>query len=182
MKKFFIYLSKMSSRKNMEKANINKTKFIENTQRIIGSTKKIIERLTDENKALANMYSDIPGLLEIAGSTLANLGSEFHHNALSQFIEKSLPVWDKIRLKDDTILTENLSLILPNNPYVSRIQYIYGANPSKTIYVNDSEIKNMWKLLTALVHNAVKYIIFSEDPKFYPLPPNIVDDFKVNLE
>lgn len=173
----------MLSRKDMEKANINKCKFIENTQRIIGSTKKIIERLTSENRQLADMYSDIPSLLDIAKEALVNLGDDIHSKVFFTFIRKSIPVWDKIKHKDDTVLTENLGLILPDNPFVSRIQYIYGANPSKTIYVNDVEIKNMWKLMTALIHNAVKYIIFSENSEFIPmLPPNVVEDFKINLE
>lgn len=173
----------MISRRDEIKANANMCKFVENTQRVIGKTKLILEGIMKQDRHINNEYSDVPGLLDMAKDLLVGLDHETQLKCLRSFIKKSSPVWYKIKEKDDTILTENLSLILPSNPYVPRIQYIYGNNERKIRYVGEEDIKVMWKLLNALVHNSVKYIIFSEDSELLPLlPEGVIDDFKISLE
>lgn len=168
---------------SQEKAEVNFCKFIENTRRLIGSTKNIIDRINEENVEIRNNYSDVPSLLQMALDLLSNCGINSQKNLMKTFIFKSIEIWELIRLKDDTVLTEHLSKIIPDNPYVVRIQYVYGSNPSNKCFVDKIEIKKIWNLITALVHNSIKYILFSGDSKYDGLlPRNVVSLWKVNLE
>lgn len=171
------------SRLDQDKANENFCKFIQNIQRVIGKTSQILERVMKADRTIASSYSDIPSTLTMANQLLLHMGVEGQMKFFRTFIEKSINLWENIRVKDDKILTEHLSIILPGNPYVEKIQFIYGGNPQKKIYVDSAEVTMMWKLLTALIHNSIKYIIFSEDTTFYPLlPDNVVEKFSVNFE
>ena len=173
----------MNFRADEMKANDNMCKFIQNTQRIIGKTKNILEKIMENNKDINNQYSDVPGLLDMAKDLLVSLDNETQTKFLVKFVKKSSSVWYKIKEKDDTILTENLSLILPSNPYVSRIQYIYGNNEKRINYVDEEDIKIIWKLLNGLVHNSVKYVIFSQNSELLQLlPKDVVENFKISLE
>lgn len=178
---------------NEEKAKLNKNKFIENTQRIIGMTKKIVTRISESDRQIANMYSDIPGLLDMAGNFLVDMGDEIHSKMIYSFLKgiliqkegyvDNIHVWRKIKSKDETVLTENLSVILSENPFVPRIQYVYGANPAKRCYVNHHEIDTMWKLITALIHNSVKYAFHNNVVKIIPhIPQELISEFKIQLE
>lgn len=175
------------------KGILNKNKFVENTQRVIGMTKKIVTRISESDRHISNMYSDIPGLLEMAGNLLVNMGDDIHTKMLHAFLKgvliqkegacDNIPVWKKIKSKDDSVLTENLSVILSENPFVPRIQYVYGANPSKRCYVNQSEIDTMWKLITALIHNSVKYVVHNNVEEFLPhISEELIIQFKIQLE
>lgn len=152
---------------NQEKANENFCKFINNIQRVIGKTTQIIERIMKVDKNIATNYNDVYGTLKMANDLIINIDSEKQKKLFKTFIKKSLNLWIKIKNKDDSILTEHISIIFPNNPYVEKIQYIYGNNPQKKNFVEPSEMDSIWKLITGLVHNSIKYIIFSEDPEFY---------------
>lgn len=176
-----------------EKGVLNKNKFIENTQRVIGMTNKIVTRISDSDRQISNMYSDIPGLLKMAGDMLVDMGDEIHTKMLHAFLKgvliqkegspDNIHVWRKIKSKDDSVLTENLSVILSENPFVPRIQYIYGANPSKKCYVNQNEIDTMWKLITALIHNSIKYAVHNNVKEFLPhIPDELINEFKIQLE
>jgi hypothetical protein len=167
---------------DQSKANSEFCKFIQNIQRVIGRTNQILERLIGTDPTIASNYSEIPGALTMGNMLLLNIGVDGQMKFFKTFIEKSINLWEKIRIKDDTILTEHLSIILPDNTYVEKIEFIYGNNPQKKIYVNNAEINYMWKVLTGLVHNSIKYIIFSEDTRFYPLlPDKIIENFGINL-
>lgn len=183
------------SRLNQEKANDNFCKFVENTQRITGKTLSIINRLISEDKTIKNSYSDVPGLLQIALDIIPKSGNGMQMQIISGFIDEALikesrdsngnviNICEMVKNKDDKILTEHLGKILSNNPYVERIQYIYGANPSKKCYVNEAEVNIMWKLITAIFHNSIKYVIFSENPKFFgKISKSAVTDLNVNLD
>ena len=174
------------------KGVLNKNKFVENTQRIIGMTKKIVTRISGSDKQISNMYSDIPDLLEMAGNLLVSMGNEIHIKMLHGFLRgvliqreessDNIPVWKKIKSKNDSVLTENLSIILSENPFVPRIQYVYGANPTKKCYVNQNEIDIMWKLITALIHNSIKYVIHNNIEEFIPyISKELIDEFKIQL-
>lgn len=203
MKKFFNLSSKMEntatgigSMADESKALLNKNKFIENTQRVIGMTRKIVDRISENDKNIKSMYSDIPGLLETAGALLVSMGDDIHMKMINGFLDGLLikkqrndveddgvSIWMKIKERNDSILTNNLSIILPNNPFVPRIQYIYGANPSKRRYVNDAEIEVMWKLITALTHNVIKYVIFSQNQQYIHLiPSEMISEMRISLE
>lgn len=178
-----IYFSYKMSRLDITKAQLNKCKFIENTQRIIGSTNKIIKELMEEHEHIRTEYASIPGLLELGNTILVNLPDDKFEEIITDFFTKSIPVWDKIKNKDITVLTENMSLILSNNQYVPKIQYMYGANEDNLCYVSEKDTKNMWNLITALIHNSVKYVIFSDNKDLLAiLPPNTVETWKINLE
>lgn len=162
-------------------------KFIENSQRVIGKTKLILTRIIESSdaadKKIARSYADIPGTLTSANQLLMGIGGEIQINIFRTFIRKSMPFWEKIHSRDDTILTDNLSLIFPNNPYVGKIQFLYGANNERRCYVKADEINSIWKLINALVHNCIKYIIFSHDEEFFDkMDPDIVEKLNVNLE
>ena len=168
---------------NLEKANSNMCKFIENTQRIINATKVILERLMDEHDHIASDYSDVPMLLDIGKRILVDIGSQEQVKLVKTFVEKSIPVWEKVKNKDITVLTENMSLILSDNPFVPRIQYMYGSNPQRRCYVNEKETKNMWTLITALIHNSVKYVYFSGNTELMSIiPDGTIEMFNINLE
>lgn len=171
----------------------NKNKFVENTQRVIGMTNKIVSRISNADRQIANMYSDIPGLLQMAGDLLVNMGDEIHTKMLHAFLKgilikkegapDDIPVWKKIKSKDDTVLTENLSVILSENPFVPRIQYIYGANPARRRYVSDTEVETMWKLITALVHNSIKYAFHGNHKLFTQhIPDELISEFRIQLD
>lgn len=167
---------------NKQKADTQFCKFIENLQRVIGKTKAILETVMNDNPSIRSSYRDIPGTLDM-GLSLINSGSMFHQKIFRAFIEKGIDHFDMIHRKDDRILTHNLSMILPENEYVNKIQYIYGANPERRRYVSDEDVKVMWNLLLALMHRSIKWILFTEDPEFYPrLPPDVVQRYKVNLD
>lgn len=168
-----------------EKAELNFCKFIENTCRIIGKTNQIINRILEENRdnrEIQTKYSEVPDLLKIASDLLTNCGVDAQKSFMSSFILKSVNIWELIRLKDDRVLTEHLSEIMPGNGYVENIQYVYGANSSRKCFVNSDEIGVIWKLITAVIHNSIKYIIFSGDSTFVDvLPRDVVKLWKVQL-
>lgn len=136
------------------------TKFVENTTRVIGLTNSILASLKQREPAVAARYSDVPGLLDLAKQALVNMITpDMMEKLLIDFMSKAIDHLELLRVKDDSILTERLSIILPDSPYVERVQYLYGANPKKTRYCTDKEIQTMWLLTHALVHNAVKHIV-----------------------
>lgn len=167
---------------NIEKSNINRIRFIENTQRIMNATNSVLGRLMEEDSHIRAGYSDVPALLEMGKGLLVNLDDYTSRNVIKSFLEKSAPVWEKIKNKDITILSENLDTILPQNPFIPRIQYLYGSNPYSRCYVNERETANMWKLIEALIHNSVKFAMFLNDQELLSLlPSNAVQMWKINL-
>lgn len=165
------------------KADDNLRKFIENLQRVILQTNAILDRISSEDSDVAKRYSDIPPLLNMAKDALVNIGIDGQKKVIKVFIDKSIDVWYMIMNRDDRILTEHLSLILPGDDYVKKIQYLYGANDQRKCYVNEREINNVWKLLTALVHNSAKYVVFSDYEKFTSrLPKEVFNEWKVNFK
>lgn len=168
---------------NTEKSDVNRVKFIENTQRIMNATNTILKRLMEEHAHIKGDYSDVPALLEIGKGVLVNLDNTTSRNIIKGFLEKSVPVWDKIKSKDISILSENLNVILPENPFIPRIQYLYGSNPKSICYVNESETASMWRLIESLIHNSVKVAVFSNDKELLEIiPKNAVSVWKINLE
>ena len=152
---------------DIDKANENLVKFIGNTRKIILLTTDIGKDLASRTGDLAAKYSDIPDLLELALIVYDAFDDRQKVNFLLGFLEKSLSVWDKIKRKDASILSDNLSIILPENEYIERIQYAYGHNSTRTIYVSDKMVSNMWLLITGLIHNSIKYVILSRNAKLY---------------
>lgn len=154
---------------NTTKANENLEKFSTNLRKVALLTKDISIGLIDINKTFAEMYKDIPDLLELGIMTLESLSSSDKILMLKTFVKKSLgdingvPLWEKIKSKDAEFLSTNLSMIVPGNQYVEKIQYAYGKNPEGQIYVPERQLKTMWLLVFGLIHNSFKYVILSGD-------------------
>ena len=172
------------------KANENLVKFINNTQKVISLTSDVAIDLIKRGGELESLYGDIPDLLEI-GKLLFEAYSEADKiKFIVGFVRKTLNdigddiIWDKIKAKDASFLSENLSILLPKNEYVDRIQYAYGGNPTGTIYVQEKHLKNMWKLVQGLIHTSLKYIIFSGNPELYGrvMERNPVEYWELNME
>lgn len=167
---------------DIDKSNVNRVKFIENTQRIMNATNAVLDRLMKEHAHIRGDYSDVPALLEMGKGLLVNLDDTTSRKIIKKFLEKSTPVWDKIKDKDITILSENLDTILPENPFIPRIQYLYGSNSHSRCYVNEKETATMWKLIEALIHNSVKVAVFSNDEELLALlPDGSIEMWKINL-
>lgn len=175
------------------KANEFKNKFIENTQRILGFTNVIITRISSEDPKIRRLYEDVPSLLDFAKSSLSSMGETTHVNIIIGFIKKILDnkkldtadgvhIWHRIHARDDSVLVTNLNVILPENPFIPRIQFIYGNNPDKIRYVSDKEIGTMWNLVTALIHNAVKYVVYSGNESIISMiPRELIEEFKIKF-
>lgn len=167
---------------NIDKANINMGKFVDNTVRIIDATLASLKRIMEDYSHISEQYSDVPSLLILGKDLLRSTDEESRGKLIKFFLKKSSPVWNEIKNKDMTIIRENMSLILMDSPFIPRIQYIYGNNNDRVCYVNEKEIKIMWNLITALVHNSVKYALFSGDENLIKyLPENVVEEFNIDL-
>ena len=149
------------------KANENLVKFSNNTRKIILLTTDVGKDLASGPGELGQKYGDIPDLLELALMVYDAFDDEKKVKFLLGFLEKSMSVWHKIKTKDASILSENLSIILPENEYIERIQYAYGGNPEGVIHVSDKLVSNMWLLITGLMHNSIKYVIYSKHPRLH---------------
>jgi hypothetical protein len=161
---------------NSSKSTDNCNKFIANSKRLIELTKTILSEILRERPELAEEYSKLPDILTFAETMLS---AEDQNKVICGFIDKSYVYWDKIIDKDFTILTEHLDIIFPKNEYVSKIQYLYINK-----YVNESRLNVLWKLLLAFIHNSVKYIYFSKNPKYYRkiIEDGIIEKYSINLE
>lgn len=169
-----------------EKANMQLEKFNEGLQRVIGKTKNIIKEIMGSNAEIAISYKDVPDTLDLATMIitgdfpLPNFDPIF--GTICGFLEKGIDLFDMIHRKDDRILTEHISLIFPKNKYVDKIQFIYGANHQNRKYVKDGDVEVMWKLIMAVMHRAIKWVIFSRDERFIDkLPNDVVERYKINL-
>lgn len=155
---------------NTAKANENLDKFTTNIRKVALLTKDISTGLIEINSSFSEMYRDIPDLLDIAVMTIESLSERDRIKMLKTFVEKSLgningvSLWEKIKSKDAEFLSTNLSMIVPGNKYIDKIQYAYGQNPDGQIYVPERQLKAMWLLVHALIHNSFKYVILSGDP------------------
>jgi len=147
----------------------NLNKFSTNTRKIIMLTNDICKDLSRKPGEIGKKYKNIPGLLDIALLVFDEFKNEKYEEILVDFLQKSIPVWDKIKNRDGSILSENLSLIIPDNEYIPIIQYAYGDNPDGKIHVDDKKIKNMWLLITALIHNSIKYSYYGQNKNLHNL-------------
>lgn len=152
---------------NTEKANENLDKFTTNIRKTALLTKDVSNGLIGINSSFNEMYRDIPDLIDIGVMTIESLSLKDRIDMLLTFVKKSLgtingvSLWEKIKSKDAEFLSTNLSMIVPGNKYIDKIQYAYGQNPDGQIYVHEKQLKAMWLLVHALIHNSFKYVILS---------------------
>lgn len=159
-------------------------KFVENSTRIIGLTGSILSSLKERYPNVAKEYEDIPALLELGKTMLINMNTpNMMEDFIIKFFDKAINHLELLRKKDDSILTERLNIIMPDNPYVKRIQYLYGANQGRIKYCTEKEIQNMWLLIHALVHNAIKHIVNKKIEPFYSriISECAIDKWKVDF-
>lgn len=177
-----------------ESVNLQLSKFNEILQRIIMKTDVIIQDLIRSDSYIRSKYSDIPMLLKIALSVIQGETTipQFDriYTPIKLFMKKyfqakadGINLFDLIDRKDDSILTEHLSAIFPESNYVDKIQYIYGANPKKKRYVSDEDVQFMWKLITAAMHRAIKWVILSGDDEYISrLPADVLERYRIRIE
>uniref|UniRef100_A0A6C0BEA7 Uncharacterized protein n=1 Tax=viral metagenome TaxID=1070528 RepID=A0A6C0BEA7_9ZZZZ len=154
---------------SLQKANINLVRFSTNTRKLIKLTSDITRLLASKGGVLEEKYKEIPGLLE-GGLEYYDLFDDKQKTIfLIEFLKKSLSVWDKIKSKDMSILSENLSIVLPDNPYINIIQYAFGGglDSDGTVYVDDDKVSNVWLGITGLIHTGLKFVIYSRHNELY---------------
>jgi hypothetical protein len=161
---------------DQNKANVNFMKFVVNLRKLIGKTNSIIVGIMAVNSKIAEEYKFIPMSLTFVCDFIEKTPDKVKEIFI-EFINKSMHLWPNIMNKDDSILTEHLSIILPGNKYVEKIQYIYREK-----LVNNDDVATMWKCLHGIVHNSIKYIMFSEDPRFFNiLDKSLIKTYGINL-
>ena len=105
---------------------------------------------------------------------------------LDKFIEalnKNINIFDMIKAKDDKILTEYMSVLLPKNPYTDKIQYIYGANPERRKYVDNDSVVGIWKLINALTDRAIKWVIATGVERYsHVINLKMVEKYRINMD
>lgn len=177
-----------------EKTNLQLVKFNENLQRVILKTKVIVNELIKSHPKLATSYGEIPKTLDLAldvvQGTFVLPGFDRIYGTMFAFLNKYIEALGKgidlfgmINDKNDKVLTEHLSALFTNNPYVDKLQYIYGANSERKKYVDESDVATMWKFIIATMHRAIKWAILSGDSRFSNvINKDMVKRFKINMD
>lgn len=179
---------------DVEKANLQLQKFNENLQKVVLKTKLVIEKIMAKDVNIKSSYKNVPSTLDIAMCVIQGSfpvpGFDRIYGTICGFLDKynlglsnGIDLFDMINNKDDKILTEHLSALFPENKYIDKIQYIYGANPEGKRYVEKDDVDFMWRLINGVMHRAIKWAIFSQDPRYVDtVPSSTLDRFKINPE
>lgn len=175
---------------DLNKANENFNKFCVNLRKVALLTKDVSLALIEISPEFQKKYTNIPDLLEIGVLALESISNDEKVAMLRNFVKKSLgeingvPLWEKIKSKDSDFLANNLGMIIPGNEYIDKIQYAYGKNPESKIYVDERMLKSMWLIVHGLIHNSLKYIIFSGDRDLYEMvmSKSPVEFWNLNLQ
>lgn len=133
--------------------------FINNLTKILRITEKEIASTLITNPKLVSKLSDVPGLISVALSYITSLDDNSIQDFMLKFIEKGYRNLSAIKNKEQNILLQELDIILPDNPYIEKIQYMFGNNPERKQYCSDKAISAVWNMIHALVHLSVKHII-----------------------
>lgn len=178
---------------DVERVNMQLAKFNENLQKVVLKTKVIIGVIMKKDKKISASYNGVPDLLDLAIKIIQGRvplpGFDRIYGTICGFFDKYLKglengidLFDMIHDKDDRILTHHLSALFPKNEYVDKIQYLYGANPEKKIYVDADDIEFIWKFINGVMHRAIKWVLFSQDSRYIgSINPNVVQKYGINM-
>lgn len=156
-------------------------KFIANTKRVIKLTIAVLKKIEQSNPEIYREYSTIPPLLEFAEKNLDN--SAVANLALNAFISKAMNNMEELKSRNESILINKIDIILPDNPFNPKIQFLYGNNPQRKCYVSQKDIDALWNLAHGLLHNSVKHCVVNnvEPFKTMIIERGIIEEWNIDF-
>lgn len=156
-------------------------KFIANTKRVIKLTIAVLKKIEKTNPEIYREYATIPQLLEFAEKSLDM--PEIGNAAINGFLNKALNNLEELKSRNDSILINKIDVILPDNPFNSKIQFLYGNNSQGKCYVCQKDIDALWNLAHGLLHNSVKHCVTNNIEPFRTniLERGIIEDWNIDF-
>jgi hypothetical protein len=141
------------------------------------------DRLRDNITGLIALCIDIITDAQNAGFTSINIGlmdialaalSKWNPSELiDDFIKKSHPYWDQIRLRDQVFFESNMAEIFAKVPLIdmSAVAALFQAKhpDTKELLVPDADREAIWDFLSSMVKICIKFIHQERKPCLYPV-------------